>query len=237
MSDYLLMVLENEAAHASEAPKPVANLIAERATFADRLRRDRTLKDSGRLRPSKEGKRVRRVGDRADVVDGPFVEKGRALAGYYWVEATDADHAGELALQCPLLPSDEVDVRPIMKGRVDAAKDDKPGKIFAFGVLGNAATEEGWVSVMDRIDAETQSISHGDGALGGVRLLPPKAGRRIAIDGGKRAMFDGPFLESKEVIGGLLFLRMTSIDEAVRWASETRAVVHGTLEIRELWRT
>jgi hypothetical protein len=30
---------------------------------------------------------------------------------------------------------------------------------------------------------------------------------------------------------------MTSIDEAVRWAGETRFVVHGALEIRELWRT
>jgi hypothetical protein len=50
-------------------------------------------------------------------------------------------------------------------------------------------------------------------------------------------MLDGPFLESKEVIGGLFFLRMTSIDEAVAWAAESRFVVHGTLEIRELWRT
>jgi hypothetical protein len=53
----------------------------------------------------------------------------------------------------------------------------------------------------------------------------------------RRATFDGPFLESKEVIGGLILLRMTSLDEAVRWAGGTRFVVHGTLEIRELWRT
>jgi hypothetical protein len=237
MVDYLLMVLENEDAHASAAPKAVANLIAEQAAFAEGLRRGGTLKDSGRFRPSKEGKRVRRVGDRAEVHDGPFVEKGRALGGYYAVEAKDLEHAAELALQCPVLPSDEVEVRPIMKGRFDADKDGKPGKIFAFGVLGNAATEEGWVAVMDRIDAESAGISHGGGGLGGVRLLPPKAGRRVATDGGRRAMFDGPFLESKEVIGGLMFIRMTSIDDAVRWASETRAVVHGTVEIRELWRT
>jgi hypothetical protein len=38
------------------------------------------------------------------------------------------------------------------------------------------------------------------------------------------------------VIGGLFIVRMTSIDEAVRWVGETRFVVHGALEIRELWR-
>jgi len=32
-------------------------------------------------------------------------------------------------------------------------------------------------------------------------------------------------------------VRMTSIEDAVRWAAETPFVVHGALEIRELWRT
>jgi hypothetical protein len=52
-----------------------------------------------------------------------------------------------------------------------------------------------------------------------------------------QATFDGPFLESKEVIGGLFFLRMTRIEDAVRWAGETPFVLYGALEIRELWRT
>ena len=53
----------------------------------------------------------------------------------------------------------------------------------------------------------------------------------------RRASFDGPFLESKEVIGGLFFLRMPSIEDAVLWASQTPFVSHGALEIRERWRT
>ena len=95
----------------------------------------------------------------------------------------------------------------------------------AFGVLGNAATEEGWVAVMDNIDAASREPFERREFLGGVRLLPPTTGRRIATEGARRAVFDGPFLESKEVIGGLFFARMTSIDEAVRWASETDRMV------------
>ena len=68
-------------------------------------------------------------------------------------------------------------------------------------------------------------------------LLPSKDGARIRVSSGKLTVTDGPFSESKEVIGGLFFVRMTSIDEAVRWAGETRFVVYGALEIRELWRT
>jgi hypothetical protein len=237
MSDFMLIVTEDERAHESEDPKAMAALIEKRAAFAERARESGILGDAGRFRPSREGKRVRRRGDRVDVIDGPFTDDGRALAAYYCVQAESAEAAAKIAADCPVLAGDEVDVRPIMKGSVDVDKDSKPGKIFAFGVLGSAETEESWVATMDRIEADSQSMAPLPGRCGGVRLMPPKTGRRVATDGGRRAIFDGPFLESKEVIGGVMFARMTSIEEAVRWATETPFIARGTAEIRELWRS
>jgi hypothetical protein len=237
MSDYMLIVMEDEGAHASADPKSTATLIEKRAAFADGARRAGTLADAGRLRPSREGKRVRRVGGRVEIADGPFAENGRALGAYYCVKADSAEAAAKIAAECPVLEADEIDVRPIMKGNVDPEKQGKPGKIFAFGVMGNAPTEEGWVEIMDRIDASSRESFPTTGRCGSVRLQPPKMGRRVATEGGRRAIFDGPFLESKEVIGGIFFIRMTSIEEAVRWASESAFVDHGAVEIRELWRS
>jgi hypothetical protein len=237
VAEYLVMTLEDEHAHASQSPKAMSELIEKSAAFADELRRAGRLNDCGRLRPSKEGKRVRRASDRLEVEGGPFAEEGKALGGYYWVQASSFDEATELAAQAPVLPTDELDVRRLMKGAVRADKDAKPGKIFACAVLGSTKTEEAWIEVMDRIDEETRGCFPEPSFLGGLRLEPPRSGRRIPTRGERRAAFDGPFLESKEVIGGLFFVRMTSIDEAVRWAGETRFVVHGALEIRELWRT
>jgi hypothetical protein len=237
VTEYLVMTREDEQAHASQSPKAMSELIEKSATYADELRRGGRLKDSGRLRPGKEGKRVRREGDRLDVREGPFVEEGRALGGYYWVQASSLDEATELAAKTPVLPSDEIDVRPVMKGMCPNDKEAKPGKIFVCAVLGSTKTEEAWVEVMDRIDDETRGRFPEASFLGGLRLEPPRSGRRIATRSERRATFDGPFLESKEVIGGLFFVRMTSIENAVRWAAETRFVVHGALEIRELWRT
>jgi hypothetical protein len=236
MADYMLMALENEDAHASQSPSAMAELIEKRAAYIEGLRRAGTLRDSGRFRPSKEGKRVRRVGALLEVQGGPFAEEGRALGAYCWVEARSADEAAELALSYPALPSDEVDVRPLMKGHVEPDKEGKPGKVFAFAVTGNTTTEEAWVKVMDRIAAESEAFPAG-AFLGGVRLEAPRAGRRVATRGERRAMFDGPFLECKEVVGGIFFLRLSSMEEAVRWAGETRFIVHGALEIREVWRS
>jgi hypothetical protein len=237
VAEYLVMTLEDEHAHASQSPKAMSELIEKSAAYADELRRAGRLEDRGRLRPSKEGKRVCRERGRLEVRDGAFAEEGRALGGYYWIQASSFDEATELAAKAPVLPTDEVDVRPVMKGMCPKDKEAKPGKIFACAVLGSTKTEGAWVEVMDRIDQETSDRFPEASFLGGLRLEPPTSGRRIAARGERRATFDGPFLESKEVIGGLLFVRMTSVDEAVRWAGETRFVVHGALEIRELWRT
>ncbi len=236
MAQYLLMALEDEAAHAAESPQAMARLIERRAEFGAELRRTGALRDSGRLRPSKEGKRVSRRGGRLEVQNGPFLGEEKTLGGYYWVEANGLDEAARLAERCPALPTDELDVRPLMKGSVPSDKEGKSGKIFGCAVLGNGATEAEWVSVMDRIDAETREGFPKAASLGGLRLQPPRSGRHVATRGERRATFDGPFLESKEVIGGIFFLRMGSIDEVVRWAAETRFIVHGALEIRELWR-
>jgi hypothetical protein len=237
VADYLVMTLEDEQALASQSPKAMSELIDKSAAYADELRRAGRLKDRGRLRPSKEGKRVHRQGERLAVKGGPFAEEGKALGAYYWVEASSLDEATGLAAQAPVLPTDALEVRPLMKGAIPVDKEAKAGKIFACAVLGNAPTEEAWIGVMDRIDEETRGRFPEASFVGGLRLEPPTSGRRIATRGEKHATFDGPFLESKEVIGGLIVMRMTNLDEAVRWASETPFVVHGALEIRELWRT
>jgi hypothetical protein len=237
MAGYLLMVLEDEDAHASAAPKTTADLIERQKEFADSLRREGKLKDGGRLRPSKEGKRVRRAGGTVRIDAGPFGDEKKALGAYYWVDAAGVEEAAEIASRCPALPSDEVDVRPVMKGTAIADKESKRGKVFAFGVLGNTPTEEAWVGAMDSVDEASRDCFPKEGSLGGVRLEPPTHGRRVATRAEKRAMFDGPFLESKEVIGGVFFLRMTSLDDAVEWAATSPFIAYAALEIRELWRS
>src|SRR4051812_40891069 len=167
--DYLVMILEDEPAHASQSPKVMSELIERSAAYAEELRGAGRLTDHGRLRPSKEGKRVRSEGERLLVEDGPFAEEGKALGGYYLVQAGTLEEAADLAAAAPALPTDTVDVRPLMKGqgKVPADKEAMPGKIFACAVLGNTKTEEAWVEVMDKIDVETRGHFPESSFLGG----------------------------------------------------------------------
>ena len=49
-------------------------------------------------------------------------------------------------------------------------------------------------------------------------LLPSATGRRVRFSGGNRAVIDGPFPESKQLIAGYWILQVQSMDEAVEWA-------------------
>jgi hypothetical protein len=51
-------------------------------------------------------------------------------------------------------------------------------------------------------------------------LLPSKDGVRVRLANGKITVTDGPFLESKEIIGGWAILKADSKAEAIRVATE-----------------
>ena len=49
-------------------------------------------------------------------------------------------------------------------------------------------------------------------------LNPAVKGARVGISRGKRAVLDGPFTESKELVGGFYLIEVKSLEEAVEWA-------------------
>ena len=57
-------------------------------------------------------------------------------------------------------------------------------------------------------------------------------GVRVQVRGGKRSFVDGPFLESKEMVGGFFLLECESKAQAVAIASECPAAEWATVEVR-----
>jgi hypothetical protein len=49
-------------------------------------------------------------------------------------------------------------------------------------------------------------------------LHPGAKGARVGVSGGKRVVLDGPFAETKEVVGGFYVVEVPSLEEAVAWA-------------------
>ena len=65
-------------------------------------------------------------------------------------------------------------------------------------------------------------------------LHPPSMGARVSFESGKPVVTDGPFTESKEVIGGYWMIDVKSREEAIAWARRCPASNNETIEIRQV---
>ncbi|MCB2041406.1 MAG: YciI family protein [Rhodoferax sp.] len=68
-------------------------------------------------------------------------------------------------------------------------------------------------------------------------LNPAAPGARIVVaPDGKRVVVDGPFAESKELVGGFYLIEVASLDEAIAWALRAPSGMGADdiLEVRQL---
>ena len=50
--------------------------------------------------------------------------------------------------------------------------------------------------------------------------------------GGDLVTTDGPFAETKEVLGGFYLIEASDLDDAIKWASQIPGAWHGRIEVR-----
>lgn len=67
-------------------------------------------------------------------------------------------------------------------------------------------------------------------------LNPAARGARIAVAQGRRHVVDGPFAESKELVGGFYLIDVPTLDDAIAWAlrAPSGMGVDDILEVRQL---
>lgn len=71
--------------------------------------------------------------------------------------------------------------------------------------------------------------------LGTEGCLPSALGARVRRSAGKINVTDGPFTESKELVGGFAILKANSKEEAIKLAKDFLAIVgEGECELRQL---
>ncbi|MEV8375075.1 YciI family protein [Kribbella sp. NPDC056861] len=59
-------------------------------------------------------------------------------------------------------------------------------------------------------------------------------GARVKVAQGKRTVTDGPFAETKELIGGIIVVDVRSRDEAVEWAGRLAEALDAEVEVRRV---
>ena len=65
-------------------------------------------------------------------------------------------------------------------------------------------------------------------------LHPPSMGARVTFSAGRPKVTDGPFAETKEVLGGYWMIQVKSKEEAIEWASRCPASDNEIIEVRQV---
>jgi hypothetical protein len=69
----------------------------------------------------------------------------------------------------------------------------------------------------------------------GERLRPDDEASRVRLKAGQRQITDGPFTETKEVLGGFYLIDCDTKREAVEWAKKIPLREGAYVEVRPIW--
>lgn len=190
---------------------------------------------------------VRVRSGRTQITTGPFAETTEQLGGFYLLELDNLDEAISVASRLPPAKSGTVEIRPILHlsglpaERFELSRQDD-GSLRAYILLcyddedywrsvgsesHHAAMEEA-VSITHELDAHGQFISASP-------LHPIATATSVRIRNGQRLVSDGPFAETREVLGGYYLILAPNQQEAASVAARHPGNCVGTVEVRPLY--
>ncbi len=87
----------------------------------------------------------------------------------------------------------------------------------------------------EREMGEYMALSQADVTRGGNELDSTETATTVRVRGDETLVTDGPFVESKETLGGYYVFECDSIDEACTWAAKIPAARYGAVEVRPVY--
>jgi len=95
-----------------------------------------------------------------------------------------------------------------------------------------APDSESFGPYMDDWAAYSQALVEAGAMVAGEALHGVEAASTVQVRDGRRIVTDGPFIESKEVIGGYYVIDVADLDAALDWAAKIPNAHFGTVEVR-----
>ena len=98
----------------------------------------------------------------------------------------------------------------------------------------------GWESMSDAERGEvfnaygtfTAELQASGKMVAGDALQAIDTATSVRVRDGETLTTDGPFAETKEVLGGYYLIDVETLDEALDWAARIPGAAHGTIEVR-----
>ena len=239
------IIMHKTNAHWESGAIPSPELIARVGTLLGELAKAGVLLGAEGLRASSEGVRLRFAAGTRTVINGPFEGDNELAAGFSILRTRSLEDAIEWATrQAHVLgPVEgvEIDIRPVTEPW-DIGMGATPADVSTrrYMVLRKAtpSTEAGGAPASAQRAEFARLI--GESTRSGVHFVtetmrPSRRGRRYKNSYGGVSVYDGPFVETKELIAGYVVVSAASLEDAGRWAMQyVHAVEADEVDLREL---
>lgn len=211
---------------------PDAELIARVGRMIGALSRAGALEGGEGLGPSSKGVRVRFAGGAREIIPGPFVGENESPAGFSILRTHTLDEAVEWATaEAAALGDGEVEIRPVNEpwdiglGQKPAGLDTSRYMVLRVASSSPQASAELSPSRQTALTRLIEETTRTGVHLTRETMRPGARGRRYLNTSNGISVFDGPFVESKELLGGYVIVKVGSIDETDRMARDYIAAV------------
>ena len=222
--------------------RPDADVIARVGDMIGGMVRAGVFQSGEGLGPSSSGVRLRFTGGVRNVIQGPLVGENELPAAFSIVRSRTLDDAIAWATKAAAAFGDvELDIRPVNEpwdigiGEKPPGLDTRRYMVLRKATVASEAEADlpgpQQSSFHQLIQETTRSGVH----LTTETMRPSARGRRYLNTSQGISVFDGPFVESKELLGGSAIVSGASLDDVDRWAREYIAAVGPhEVDLREL---
>jgi hypothetical protein len=97
--------------------------------------------------------------------------------------------------------------------------------------MSKSEQEQGYAAYM----AYGEALTAAGAMKGSNRLQPIATATTVRNVNGKPQVLDGPYVDSKEQLGGYFLIDAPDLDAALAWAARCPGASHGVVEVRPVW--
>lgn len=236
------IIMHKTDAHWESGALPSQEVVMQVGKLVGDLARRGILRGGEGLRPSSEGVRLSYAGGNRTVTPGPFEGRNELPAGFSILSVESIDDAVEWASRfAAVIGEAEFDIRPVTEpwdlGVAEKPAGQRARRYMALRKATSATEVERTLSPEQQrdLDALIEESTRTGVHLVTVAMRSSARGRRLRRQQGRFLTVDGPFTESKELIGGYVIVDVPTLDEATELTRRYLEVVDAPeVDIREI---
>lgn len=231
-----VMIMHKNDPKTEAGEKPPMELIEKMGAFIGHYAKSGRFFDGAGLGASKTRTRLVFRDGKATVKHGPYRGEHELPAAMLKLEVRTRDEAIGWAERYGRILGD---------GEIELGKVNEP---WDLGVMPEPANAPLHFLLIEKADALTEKgertpeqkaaltrleteMTKAGVLLGTTRLTPSSKGKRLRFVNNDLSVLDGPFAESKELLGGFAVMEMADMDETIAMCRSYAELLGGTLEV------